>query len=245
MESADRQAVSVATLPGAADEDFRYERKYFLDFLSPSEVELLVKIHPCGFRKSYPDRYINNIYLDTPTFRCYRENEAGITPRMKYRVRWYGDLHQPAAAAVFELKRKFGFLGDKIRFDLGPFDTLRTIAQRGVRELFDAPGDSRPFLGHANGMRCVLVNRYLRRYYATSDGLFRITIDREIQFFPFRAGHSTDRSFVSERAVIVEIKYGREQDVLARRVTENFPFRPTRISKYVYGVDQLRSRHLA
>ena len=50
-----RAAAPVATLPVANDEDYRYERKYFLDFVSAEEAELLVKLHPCGFRKIYPD----------------------------------------------------------------------------------------------------------------------------------------------------------------------------------------------
>ena len=69
----------------------RYERKYRIENVDISLINQIVKMHPAGFRKAYPDRSVNNIYLDTPDFETYRANVAGVSERKKYRVRWYGE----------------------------------------------------------------------------------------------------------------------------------------------------------
>jgi hypothetical protein len=238
------RVAEAANLPAAAaDGDWRYERKYFLEFISADEVELLIHMNPRHFRQIHPDRYINNIYLDTPTLRCYWENVDGVSPRFKYRIRWYGDLHQGGAEAILEIKRKLNVVGDKIRIPLGDFNTAGAISEDGVRALFESAGRNEPFLSPGHGLKCILVNRYLRRYYASFDGLFRATVDRGLRFHSFQIGRSMSNVFVNETAAIVEIKYAKDHDALARQVLEAFPFRPMRISKYVHGVNLLRSCH--
>lgn len=227
------------------DGDWRYERKYFLQFNSAHDAELLIRLCPRYFRQVHPDRYINNIYLDSPTLRCYWENVDGVSPRFKQRIRWYGALHQDNAAATLEIKRKYNAVGDKVRIALGAFNSAEAINDDSVAALLKSAGSDRPFLSHGDGFKCVLVNRYLRRYYATFDGLFRATIDRELRFYPVEGGRRMSDLAVQENAAIVEIKYARDHDVLAKEVLEHFPFRPTRISKYVHGVNLLRGNHYA
>lgn len=225
-----------------ADGDWRYERKYFLETISAEEADLLVRNCPRYFRKCHPDRYINNIYLDSETLRCFWENLDGVSPRFKQRVRWYGDLYQDNAEPVLEIKRKYNAVGDKIRVPLRPFDSANEMDDDGVARLLSSAGSGRPCMSHGIGFRCRLVNRYLRSYYATFDGLFRATVDRELQFYPLRGGGGLGEVAVHASATIVEIKYARDHDVLAREILESFPFRPARISKYVYGISLLRSK---
>lgn len=234
----------------AADDagaDWRYEKKYFLNFVSADEVELLLKHCPRYFRQAYPDRYINNVYLDSHNLRCFHENIDGVSPRFKQRVRWYGDLHKDKAAATLEIKRKYNTVGDKLRLPLGTFDCAEAITGDGIAALLKAAVGDRRCLSHGEGFRCVLVNRYLRRYFATFDERFRVTVDRELQYFPVGDGpHTGDRAgglVVRGNVAIVEIKYAKDLDRQAREILQYFPFRPTRISKYVYGVDLLRASH--
>jgi VTC domain len=238
-------ARSLASSRAAADPDdtWRYERKYFLRSISADDAELLIRFNPRYFRQVYPDRYINNIYLDSESLRCYWENVEGVNPRFKQRIRWYGDLHQDNAAATLEIKRKYSAVGDKLRVPLGEFNSAEAIHNDGVAALLKTAVSDRRFLSHGDGFKCVLVNRYLRRYYASFDGLFRATLDRELQFYPAGKGPGVSNLAEGENVAIVEIKYARDHDCLAKKVLENFPFRPTRISKYVYGVDLLRSRY--
>ena len=237
------RSLAASRMAADTDGDWRYERKYFLEFISANDAEILIRLCPRYFRQVHPDRYINNIYLDSPTLRCYWENVDGVSPRFKQRIRWYGALHQDSAAATLEIKRKYNAVGDKIRIPLGAFNSADAINDDGVAALLRSAGSYRPFLSHGVGFKCVLVNRYLRRYYATFDGLFRATIDRELQFYPVESGRRMSNVVVRESAAIVEIKYAREHDILAKEVLEYFPFRPARISKYVHGINLLRSNH--
>ncbi len=239
------RAASLASSLATAepDDNWRYERKYFLRSVSADDAELLIRLCPRYFRQVYPDRYINNIYLDSPSLRCYWENVDGVSPRFKQRLRWYGELRQDDATATLEIKRKYNAVGDKIRIPLGAFNSAEAINDDGVAALLGTAVNDRRFLSHGDGFKCVLVNRYLRRYYATFDGLFRATLDRELQFYPVDNGRRASDLAVRENVAIVEIKYARDHDSLAREVLEYFPFRPTRISKYVYGVDLLHSHH--
>ena len=234
---------ATSRMPADADGDWRYERKYVLEFISAEDAELLIRLCPRYFRQVHPDRYINNVYLDSATLRCYWENLDGVSPRFKQRIRWYGDLHQDNAQATLEIKRKYNAVGDKIRVSLGPFNSAEDINDDGVARLLRSAGSDRPYMSHGVGFKCVLVNRYLRRYYATFDGLFRATIDRELRFYPVEGGRRMSEMAVYANAAIVEIKYARDHDALAREILEYLPFRPARVSKYVHGIDLLRSNY--
>ena len=45
-----------------------------------------------NFKKAFPSRFINNIYLDTYNYKNYNDNINGEQMRKKTRIRWYGDL---------------------------------------------------------------------------------------------------------------------------------------------------------
>jgi len=84
-----------------------------------------------------------------------------------------------------------------------------------------------------------LVNRYLRSYYANPGGRFRITIDTELAFY--KVNPLVNRFLVKDinhHAVIVELKYEQEYEDLANQISSAFPFRLTRSSKYVEGIDR-------
>ena len=84
------------------------------------------------------------------------------------------------------------------------------------------------------------MNRYHRRYYVSRDGKFRLTLDTNMAFH--RVGGLTKRLArrrVDHRNVIVELKYGVDEDVAASRVSGFFPFRVTKSSKYVQGIDRV------
>jgi hypothetical protein len=84
-----------------------------------------------------------------------------------------------------------------------------------------------------------LVNRYLRSYFANPDGQFRVTIDTSLTFY--KVNPLVNRFLVRDinhHAVILELKYDRDYEDLAERISNAFPFRVTRSSKYVEGVDR-------
>jgi hypothetical protein len=91
------------------------------------------------------------------------------------------------------------------------------------------------------GLNLVLFNRYFRHYYATYDGAFRLTLDDKQTFFKVNGlfGNQFVHRQLNARDVIVELKYEIEQEPQANRVSGFFPFRVTRNSKYVQGIERV------
>ena len=87
--------------------EFRIENKYIVN--SNSLNKFLYEINKYGFVKIYPYRYINSLYYDDPLLSSINENIAGITPRNKYRIRWYNDQSENKSFGwQFEKKIKKG-----------------------------------------------------------------------------------------------------------------------------------------
>lgn len=206
----------------------RYERKYKVYNYPADLMAQMVRIHPASFKKIYPDRQINNIYFDTSTLSTYWDNVNGVAQRKKYRVRWYGSDVSTIEQPHFEIKARINELGTKkiTRIDDFNLDGLRFLT-RVVNELSGTPGRLQP----------VLMNSYERSYFGTNDGKFRVTIDWNIRYFALMFAQRFTRYTVQDfNACVLEIKYEREDDHSTDRVTQFFPFRQTKSSKYVTGI---------
>ena len=70
----------------------RFELKFSVPVHDQYAVDLVTLLHPAGFQRTYPARWVNSIYFDTPDLHALEENFAGISDRAKYRIRWYGPL---------------------------------------------------------------------------------------------------------------------------------------------------------
>lgn len=204
----------------------RFERKYRIENVDISFIKHLVKMHPAGFRKAYPDRRINNIYLDTPDFETYRANVAGVSERKKYRVRWYGHELSQMKKPTFEIKYKQNQVGIKFSKKLIDFSSqsvnlvLPTIQRMSPDQSSLVP---------------VLVNTYDRSYYMTSDKKFRITIDWDMRFGNFQTD-LRHLPYKDENGIVLELKYDAIFEKESDRITQHIPFRLTKNSKYVNGV---------
>lgn len=100
----------------------RYERKYRVESLDLSHVKQAVRNHPVSFRTLFPDRQVNNLYLDTSDLHFFQENLAGVAIRRKYRIRWYGESLEKVEAPVLEVKLKEGELGEKLTLEMPNFE---------------------------------------------------------------------------------------------------------------------------
>ncbi|MBM3881598.1 MAG: polyphosphate polymerase domain-containing protein [Verrucomicrobia bacterium] len=218
----------------------RYERKWVASPLSLIEVLAVVRRHPALFVEVYPPRCINNIYFDTPGLADYHAHVNGIARRCKTRIRWYGDLDGDIARPVLELKVKRGLLGWKEQYAL-PRLRLPGVGTGGmnlrpwVEALSEANLRDR-LLSH----QPVLLNRYQRRYFRSSDRGYRLTVDWGLEFRRYDGvdGAPFGRTAAAD-PIVLELKYERGQAEGFERVARALPFRLTRFSKYVYGVDRL------
>ena len=220
-------------------QDFRYERKFLLEGLDRHLVKAMVKSHPGMFSEIYHPRTVNNIYLDSVDFDSYSANVVGISERIKARVRWYGDEMHKIAGPVLEFKIKSGFLGKKDRFTLEPFVLDEGFSSRYFRNFIresELPGEVKASLA---ALDVVLLNRYRRTYFLSADKKFRITIDTDMEYYRIAGLRNSYLSRISDRnSGVVELKYDPVDDVRAERITSAFPFRVTKNSKYVQGIDR-------
>lgn len=220
--------------------DFRYERKFLVDQLDTRQVMGLVKLHPSLFYEPYPPRYVNNLYLDTKDLENYFENVSGVAERRKARVRWYGELFQDIKKPALEFKIKDGFVGRKQIYPFASFVFDHNFNRgyfQGMLVQSEMPELVKEMV---RPLDVVLCNRYHRRYFATKDQRFRLTIDEEMTFFQVKMTDNTFRHrFVDHNNIVVELKYAKPLDVIADRVAGFFPFIATKNSKYVTGIERV------
>ncbi len=221
-------------------EAYRFERKFFISDLMRQEILALVKLHPAMFSEIYHERSINNIYFDTPTLQYFYATVDGLGRRKKCRIRWYGDLLGHIAKPVLELKIKEGFVGRKESYALTPFALDENFQFGTANEVFKNSALPAKLKMELFSVQPTLLNRYHRRYFQSVNRHYRITIDSDLEFYrPKARGNTFLHKTLDRNNVIVELKYSNEKDFHADSISRHFPFRVTKSSKYVLGVDML------
>jgi len=232
-----RMADFMTTLPPT---DLRYERKFLPAGRSVAEVVALVRQHPALFREAYPERPVNNLYFDTPNLRHYYDHVSGHARRVKVRLRWYGEFHGRIDNPRLEFKRREGLLGGKTTHRLPPFTVNGGFDRAALAALWAGADLSEATRLRLCGVVPVLANRYRRRYFVSADGQFRVTLDWALETYDARASAHAPRVLrLDEPSLILELKYDAAHAGEADRVASAFPFRLTRCSKYVLGIDRL------
>ncbi len=220
--------------------EYRYERKALIEGLTKYEVENMVKMHPALFSRLYPARNVNNIYLDTTNFDSYFDNVEGATDRIKARIRWYGDLFGDIESPVLEYKIKKGLLGRKKNYPLKSLTLDKEFTYSVIKTVIENSAVPDSVNHDIKQSVPTLLNRYKREYYSTGDEKFRITIDSQMCFSKIHSGHNSFLDFqYHHEGVVVEMKYNDNCDNDARNIMKLFPFRMTKNSKYVNGIDML------
>ncbi|RMG58548.1 MAG: polyphosphate polymerase domain-containing protein [Bacteroidetes bacterium] len=206
----------------------RYERKFRIETEALTAVGEIIRQHPAAFRPLHQTRQIHNIYFDTPDLATFQQNVNGQNERRKFRVRWYAtDPHLVPAQVRFEIKRKHNEWGEKVVHDRPGFELtdLRPLT-RAWQELYPEAGPLLP----------TLLNSYQRAYFRSHCGRFRLTVDWDLRYHGLRGHPRFDRYHLQDPAVILEVKYDSEEDGGIDFVTQHLPFRQTKHSKYVQGV---------
>lgn len=220
--------------------EYRYERKCFIDQLDAKQAVSLIKRHPAMFTEIYPPRYINNIYLDSPLMENYHDNIDGVMDRRKARIRWYHQLFRYVDDPVLEFKIKSGLMGTKAHYPFPAFPFGEGFNEKLFRSIIresTLPSDAK---SHLLRVEPVLVNRYLRWYFATPDRRFRVTVDSGMTFYHLnKLNNRFSYKQIDHRDIVVELKYQSQDDPEAARISAGFPFRMTRSSKYVQGIESV------
>ena len=222
---------------------YRYERKFVAEHISTAQTEAVIKQNNAFFVPVFQPRRINNIYLDTPGLDCYFDNLFGNGNRWKVRVRWYNDIFGKVDSPILEFKIKKGLVGTKKSYKLPAFSIDKnSFDANKLQELFfkaELPEDVKAKLA---GVQPVLLNTYERSYFATFNKKFRVTIDNQLEYYNLRpTWNNFQFKFEEQLKTVVELKYDQEWNSEADTITNQFPFRLNKNSKFVAGMKYFRN----
>ena len=225
------------------ENNLRYERKFIHQ--SPSRAEILLKIkhHPAFFSEIFHPRQVNNIYLDTRELKYYKANVIGISNRKKVRIRWYGDTFGLCKNPKLEYKIKSGLLGDKWTFPLADFELKKGFSKASLNQVINASQLNSIIQEDMKTLEPSLLNTYQRTYFLSADKQFRLTLDEELAYYYV---DNTSNYFITKitqrENFILELKYLPENDDAAAKISTAFPYRLSKSSKYVNGIDFMKIR---
>ncbi len=215
----------------------RFERKFVISNRPRQNIEMVVKTHPGIFSEIFHERYVNNIYLDTPNLTYFFENNLGKSQRKKVRIRWYGDLFGKISKPVLEFKIKSGAVGYKVSFLLCPFDLNEDFDLEVLKLVFNESSLPPWVINELAGLEPKLLNGYTRKYFRSFDRKFRVTIDNDLHYRDIQKRNNTYLKKTSNyKDIIFELKYDFNDDDEAESISSSFPYRLTRSSKYVNGI---------
>ena len=215
---------------------YRYERKVRSYLYDLKDLVALVKSNRALFAETYSPRVVNSIYLDTSSYSFAQDNLAGISNRVKPRIRWYGQEENEIKDGVLELKHKKNLLGRKDKYPFGSMQLAKSVFRNQLaKNLLNLCQDN-PNLSFLNELEASLMTTYMRRYFESADRDYRITIDMDIKYWAFsQFGRRMTNPYKDHGLIILELKYDQNSSGV-EEVLRDFPFRYSKSSKYVTGV---------
>ncbi len=217
---------------------YRFERKFIAENIESYNVELFLKMNPFSFNEIFHERYINNIYLDTPRLDFYYDNVAGSHNRIKFRIRWYGNMFGLIEKPILEIKIKKGNVGTKKSFFLKKFTFTENFDFKILNDIFNNSNLPNEVLLKLKNLSPSLINRYKRKYFSTFNEKYRITLDKNIEYMPVNTKNFTHFCYNDYNKIVVELKYNNKDNKFADSISQHIPFRLTKNSKYVSGIEK-------
>lgn len=218
---------------------YRYERKFIVPFNSIHSIYKILSINNANFREIYQSRKINNLYLDTLNLLFFKQNVDGLNERKKIRIRWYGEFYGEIQPRL-EIKKKLGLVSTKEVYNLSSLYLKKCTRIFDLTKVFDLQKIPSLIRQEINGLQPSLLNCYERRYFLSADNRFRVTIDYDLNFYNIlnciytNSAHKHD-----DKSVILELKYDSIHDANAHLISNQLPFRLSRYSKYVNGINSI------
>ena len=223
-------------------DNWRYERKFFISHADKHLIESVVKMHPAMFSELFYKRKVNNIYFDTYALTNFFKSVDGQSSRLKVRIRWYGDLYGDIEKPVLELKIKNGLLGAKLSYRLKRFSVDKKLSDSVIKEVIESSDLPEEVKDLMRVLNMSLLNSYTRKYYQSQNKVYRITIDTDMKFIEVLPHFNSFSNELNDKLnTVMELKYEPIADDDAGNITRHFPFRMTKSSKYVTGVEHILS----
>jgi len=217
--------------------EYRSEIKYLLYGVSKKTLFIQYKLSSLLLAKTFPDRWVNNIYFDNINLDSFHQSIEGISKRTKIRLRWYGDFHNLENPSL-EIKYKNGhknmkksvLIKDKLIYDKSFSELFSSLI--GSKSL------NKNFKYLLKELRPVVVNRYFRSYHASANNKLRVTTDTYLNFRNLITGFLNSNIWKKQKDVsIVELKFEKSDDYIINFMTEmRSRYRMSQISKYTHGL---------
>lgn len=221
-------------------EPLRYERKFLITDYSYADVLQLIKFHPACFTEIFEERAVNNIYFDGLGMNNYYDNIEGEKDRVKVRIRWYGDLFGAIQKPILEYKIKKGLLGNKRSYVLNSFLLNSDFNKQQIESALNIDSIPVSVKNELLSLKPALLNTYKRRYFLSADKKFRITIDFQMTFYKIGfSGNTFLNKIMDHKSIVLELKYDSKDEVEGKEVGNAFPFKLTKNSKYLQGLERV------
>lgn len=182
-----------------------------------------------------PVSRVNSIYFDDARLSSAAESLAGVSRRVKLRLRWY-DENFARRGLFFEVKRRNGQIISKDRTPLEAADAIDRIPYEQLTAwLSEVLAPEPAALLSLRPIPITLVS-YRREHFRDRDSSIRLTLDYQIEAFS-QLGLQRPSRFLGvalDRLTVVEVKTLAADEHLVRRLL--FPLKPrlARCSKYVH-----------
>lgn len=215
----------------------RYELKLVCEGQRLAQARSWIHMHRAGLRVAYPPRYVNSLYLDSLQMGHLKANLDGLGVRRKVRWRWYGEDLSFATQVYLELKERYGQVGAKRQALLScSLDMTSQWSEILSTVRSHAGAEWQAMLLTVN--QPVLLVRYRREYYVSSDGMVRVTLDFDQQVYDQRFGLRPNLRvrLPSLDLIVIEVKAERAHVARVRDIVTDFPIPRSRNSKYVQGM---------
>ena len=158
------------------EENSRIEKKFVLEESRQDYFKRFLLVN--NFKKLYPDRVINSIYIDTLGFDFAKDNINGVGVRKKIRFRWYNNNYDQI------------FIEEKNKRNFNVWKRIRKLTlPKNKKNLINNLKDylyktSLLSLNNYN-YKFVLKTNYKRSYWISSNNKIRATIDIDINTCSF------------------------------------------------------------
>ncbi|MGQ0764809.1 MAG: polyphosphate polymerase domain-containing protein [Gemmatimonadota bacterium] len=234
--------LAIVAGPGAElDESGRRELKYLLRGTHEQAADA-IRCRLPSLRPHHPPRRVSSVYFDTPGYASYAQSNAGLSERLKLRLRWYGAL-LPETRPILEIKTRAAERGWKRQMELPAIDLTR-ITWSELRRFLAAAvnGDDRLVVSLLSVP--VLIASYTRNYFVSANRRVRVTVDTGLRYHDQRLRSTVNTAFDAVRAnvSVLECKMSPSDQAQTEAMLRPLGVRQTRFSKYCHGVELLSRR---
>lgn len=223
------------------NENLNLLRKKLLPFIEPDEF----------VREDSGNEYtVRSIYFDSSSYNFYQEKIEGIKIRKKLRIRGY-DKAKENNLVFLEIKNKYeNFIG-KNRAPL-KYHNLRKLLRTKSIESYtltengysNSVKDGERFFHHVlrDDLKPTILIVYEREpYFSKFDKNLRITIDKNLRYFPYpKMDHlyrDADLEFATPNHFVLEVKFVNGYPKWLQEIIQEFRLTRRPVSKYTICVD--------